>query len=344
MIRPAHDKTLVGGATLLTTSRIKEEAPSNPLTLMGPNLLDAIHDLPTSKTVKRRPGCETNPAGAETTTEELQPSETSGKSLLEHPSPPFLELRPTNPLRPADWRWHTAKHLATTRAKWAWRRADDGVRAAHRFQRQLVRYRSLRTLTKLQAGPPPMSDQLSALLLWRENDSRRHEIEARLLAKQPLADIGNRLATTCGAIRWYKEWFFDFRDHPDLMAATVFPLHDQACEEATLIYRVWKLAGYYGGADVLDVLINTDLAAAKTASATRFFAESIRLVLSRNAFLGLLMVDVTKPAKAKRLLKAYLRSIRLERLEQECVVRSTTIRDALNAHFDSLKAIYGKAS
>jgi len=151
-----------------------------------------------------------------------------------------------SPFRPPWWRWGRAEHLIAH----GWRRnqkVDDEWVAAARAVRQgrAVRH-------------PRSAAIRTAHLIWAKNDCKRWELEALLLAGEPLDVIADRVQVEAPVVEAYEKVFFAVLD---ALQATDW-IHHQVIGYSVwtgftklLPAAAWLSAAYVGGIAFLDVMM-----------------------------------------------------------------------------------------
>lgn len=265
-----------------------------------------------------------------------------GRRLLQHPSPPSIELRPTNPRRHPERRWHVAKYIRKTPTRRFWKDPDADIQAAYAFQRKLGRSFKASDLQTMADSPPPLTDQLAAFLLWREDGRRRYEVEARLLAKQPYEEIGEIMLLSPDAISWFHRWFFDFVDTNSYVVNYLVGQDLDVSDGDPPVYPMWKFVAYRGGVDALDVLTQEAPDPAKMEAIAPFFRRMIRQRLAIKSFHEVLSADVNDTATAKQVLRMYQRMLKLQQLEQTEHAQDRTMSHDLDTSFEDSSAVFAE--
>ena len=161
-----------------------------------------------------------------------------------------IDLHPSSPYLPLDWRWQTAAILAG-QARRVGRRHDAAVRRCVRFRRALNSGMDARRLDRLDA-------ELNTAYRLEIGDARsRNEVQARLLAAQSDAEI----AVCCGlpamVIQVYHASFFAARPFLGSSSALLFRVCPRICtgqtpsEEELVLYYAYR-----GGVHALDMLLD----------------------------------------------------------------------------------------
>jgi len=260
----------------------------------------------------------------------------NGRRLLLHPTPPLVALRPGNPLRPPEWRWHLAKLLRGDRRKALWAWVDEDVRRAKSLMPKIRACREPEQLQQLLESGTEAADQLRAFVIWRMDDATRNELEARLLAKENYEEIAEVLDVSAGCVDWYRRWFFDCKDVGPAVADTQFHLQEESLVCEANIPHLLKLCARRGGPSLLDVLIRGDTDPVKRVEAEAFFNQLSGERVRINGLFSLMAADVTDPRTAKKVLGMHGRLRRLEQLQRERAVDIRPDRDAFVAGIDRI--------
>jgi len=168
----------------------------------------------------------------------------------------ILVNRPDNKRRPPDWRWQRACELAEG-ARPVRGRDDEVVRAACKFRRLIQRCET--DMDKLAAldAHPALYEAYSLYDATDDHTNNKWELEARLLARESLPAISDKLGIDIDAIMLYERIFFDVMDRldaPGLITHTVIGKSVQTGLAEREYDCLWKLFGYWLGPSVLDAL------------------------------------------------------------------------------------------
>jgi hypothetical protein len=171
----------------------------------------------------------------------------------------ILVNRPDNRRRPPDWRWMRACALAEGTERPVRGRDDEVVKAACKFRRLLLRCQTdADKLAALDAAP----QLYDAYEIYSSSDSPeqvRWELEARILAREPRADIERKLGVDAATLDIYQEVFFDVDDRLDAPSLITHVVIGRALHAGGLAERehdcLWKLFGYWCGPIALDAFV-----------------------------------------------------------------------------------------
>jgi hypothetical protein len=163
------------------------------------------------------------------------------------------EFYPQAAGRREDWRWQMGLRLAGgLKVPRAW--ADPGIRRARRFA-AAFRVDAAGCLLPAVAARYPVEVETLRLKLTAP-PAVRWEVEARVLAGQPAAEIARAVGRPAAVIRLYEDWFFGVRDR---LAARSYVLHVVirwfAVDTAPTTEQIWKFFAFRGGTLVLDAVI-----------------------------------------------------------------------------------------
>lgn len=171
----------------------------------------------------------------------------------------ILNYLANSPLRTPDWRWHRAvasrnsEGVATTRR----RDGTDGfawINRAIKFGRRLDNCVNDQEKATLAMRDPAI---FWAHWIWTNPSPLKHSVEARLLARQGDAEIGQRCNLSPESVNAYEAIFFNVRDK---LQHTSYILN---CAIGSALHRgitereydlLWKLYGYFIGPFMLDAL------------------------------------------------------------------------------------------
>jgi hypothetical protein len=82
----------------------------------------------------------------------------------------------------------------------------------------------------------------------------RNEVEARVLALQPLAEIDSYLGMLPGTTKWYERLYFsvvDYIENPSYIAHFAIRLNGNEDD----LGAIWRHGGYHGGRHVVDAMV-----------------------------------------------------------------------------------------
>jgi hypothetical protein len=227
-----------------------------------------------------------------------------------------LEFRPTNPLRPPDWRWKYGKQLAEAQAPKT--RAGRHVGLVRKFNMVLLECQSETDHLQLVDEWPDLYEA------WRiysneQAKSARWEIEARLLAGQPFEAIAKLTRVSPEILTLYEKVFFDVLDKLDapsyIVHTVLFESFNRGVSEKHHDI-LWKMFGYWAGPHVLDFLIfkfnRPQKADASSTSVNAFLADDIRGQQLLKASLAMRTMPVNFQTQIE-IINLYYRMIEMER-------------------------------
>lgn len=179
-----------------------------------------------------------------------------------------LECRRDSPVRPPDWRWKAAQ-LAYDDGNAVDRRfRDDWLMRAYRLHS--IKGRAIKKgktetqwISEVFSVEGPIGlDILDAYTIHRQVTSpRAAEIDARLLARQSIGEIAERMVIPDGTIAAYEAMFFNVLDklaqpnHESWVNGCVLgqAFHNGVTPRDWQL--LWKIYGYYGGPFILETVI-----------------------------------------------------------------------------------------
>ena len=163
-----------------------------------------------------------------------------------------LELTAENPLRRPDWRWQRAAWRIATGSRRGERHDDEWTRQAVRSQKGHRRRACGRKPYR------PQSDVEHAFDLSRKPDWLRAELEARILADQPVGEISSAMGVPAGVISAFEAMFFDVRPRLAMgawIALDVIGLKPMEPLAPLDVVAAWKLLGFTFGPLTIDALV-----------------------------------------------------------------------------------------
>jgi hypothetical protein len=113
-------------------------------------------------------------------------------------------------MRPPAWRWLRAAYLLARRQKPLRRLDDQHLTHITRFQELLGACRAEQDLFALRALMPALFEAYN--IYCHAAPAIRYELQARILAAEPHARIGRKLALTEDAVIEYERTFFNVQD------------------------------------------------------------------------------------------------------------------------------------
>jgi hypothetical protein len=248
-------------------------------------------------------------------------------------SRPEIDLRANSPRRPVDWRWQAACRFATNGFSLRFR--DWHLYWAVRFRWALLQWDDELFGHTSRANA---AATLNAAYEFYHAGSgpTRWELEARILANEPIASIGQRFDLSPEAVQWYEALFFNVRDclrASGYVTHQVIRLHEPWHGLPTDLERLWKLIGYWRGPQALDELINGLAAPSPTAGQADFHKQlnaHLRTVVDCKALVAIEMLQLDDPKTAMKFLKVW---VRLQEIDSRCQRRAqadTNVNVTLN--------------
>lgn len=232
----------------------------------------------------------------------------------------MLELRSTNPMRPVDWRWQRAKFLSDNGCK-ATVHDDNLTSRALKFARRAIVCLNDSDYNRLLDDYPELFE---AWHLYKEASCRlfRFEIEARVMADEPIAAIARKTGIAPAIITAYEDCFFEVRPRLDaqsyiqqgvLQPAAMAGIKNREYD------LLWKLYGYWGGPVVLDTLIYGQTPSTKPdspAGVAAFWQDDIADQVRQKAAVAMRKMAVDSQT-SQDILTVYQKMVALERTAGE---------------------------
>ena len=170
----------------------------------------------------------------------------------------LVHLCANSPIRPINWRWQLAGGLAggLTGFPEAW--IDAWVQRARRFREALDRCRSADDRAALARRQPDLAGAfaLAGELGW----GKGQEVEARLLARQPVPLVATRFGLTPAIVDAYEHLFFNISDRLHASSWVVRLAIGPALHGDPALLDLGTLArhvGFFQGQPALDALLDT---------------------------------------------------------------------------------------
>ncbi|MBI2804301.1 MAG: hypothetical protein HYX68_04875 [Planctomycetes bacterium] len=295
--------------------------PVNSLDWFGP-INPHIPDCPPPKKAPASKGRQPDPkvdSGEKQTTSPSVEQVGDGTSPLAHPfgaalrvTSHILELNPRSPLRPVDYRRQIALLRLTSpnQAPPEW--VDHSTLSAKRFLRALMKCQDNVSVCELARKWPVTTD--AAAIYCSARPRQRWELEARILARQPFAEIEARMAMRPGTVARYEQLFFSVLDRiacPGYIHHHVIRLEEHTGEAD--LGAIWRHYGYHGGPLVLDAIIYGSGDGVKPAEVTDvgdFTKKSIELTTAVKALIAILTMPINEKTGPK-ILKFHLQYLKL---------------------------------
>lgn len=253
------------------------------------------------------------------------------------------ELRAGNPRRPVDWRWQRIAQLAESEARISKTRDDTWVTKGKKFLQALNDCYTDTAHVVLAENSPDMYEAWALFADTHDRDTR-WAIEARLLAREDYEVISRKIGYTPAQLEFYHQWFFDVHDRlacPDLITTVVLGKSVQAGLNEREYDCLWKMYGYHGGGDVLDMLINRFAPKNSAEKIIAFFKDDYKASLAMKGDLALRTMPINWQTQVE-LANLYMRMEEMERNEGRGGGDSEGIIANVKAFFTELP--WGKAS
>ena len=214
-----------------------------------------------------------------------------------------LELTTENPHRPPDWRWQRASWRIATGSRRGERHDDEWTRRAVRCQKGHRRVACGRRPYRAQP------DLEHAFNISRKPDWLRAELEARILADQPVGEISSAIGLPDKVISAFEAMFFDVRPRLAMgawIALNVIGLKPMEPLAPLDVAAVWRLFGFLFGPLTIDALITgSDRAELEKYGLRAYWSPASRLPKE----LQLLLLARTLPQHGRKALKSLTRFV-----------------------------------
>jgi len=166
----------------------------------------------------------------------------------------LINLSPESPFCPVDWRWRRAEWRARTKSRQNERYDDPWTRLAARHHRKLQRtHKNISGRQRLDANI------VRAFEISTRNDFLHAELDARILANQPIPEISNAVAIPESVIAAYEALFFDVRRRLQASGWIRHNVLGSQCWTSLQPHDVtwlWKDLGFRYGSLAVDYLVN----------------------------------------------------------------------------------------
>ncbi len=180
----------------------------------------------------------------------------------------MMKFRKDHPYRPVFWRWERSRLLCERGGN----PLPGGVNDEDIITRKAAKYRRMRdactSIERLEQLNVTFPDIFTAHTIYvgqngpDKDDHLRCEIEARILAQEPLEDIDLRRQLRPGTTRCYEQLFFNVMDRIDNKSY----IFHSAIGGGTSVHSslgvddygvLWKMYGYVRGLEMLEFIIYT---------------------------------------------------------------------------------------
>lgn len=236
----------------------------------------------------------------------------------------FYQFREDHPYRPVNWRWERARILRDYGKQAPGQDLDD------KWTRSAANFRTAKDSCKDELTLYTLFDKhrdlAMAYELWDENSTNttgrsnpmRYEIEARILAKEPLEQIAQKSRVPIAALRWYEKLFFNVIDRLDNDMYIMHQVIGDAIQRGMTDrdYAIlWKLYAYRRGSAMLDFLISTfaDWSKPSPAQLDAALMDDFRLNTRRKAMLASRSMGVNQHT-ADRIVELHTKIIEIEKV------------------------------
>ena len=214
-----------------------------------------------------------------------------------------LELTMENPHRRPDWRWQKAAWRIGTGSRRGERHDDEWTRQAIRSQKGHRR----RACGRKPYRPQPDMDR--AFNITRKQDWFRTELEARILADQPIGEISSVIGLPDRVISAFEGVFFDVRSRLNVrgwITHDVIGLKPLVPLAPFDVVAAWKLLGFTFGPLTINALVaGSDRAELEKNGLRAYWSPGSRLPKE----LQFLLLARTLPQHGRRALKSLNRFV-----------------------------------
>jgi hypothetical protein len=224
-----------------------------------------------------------------------------------------------NPYREPAWRWQRANRLATTGSRLNRRRDDIWVSKAAAFCNAQLAADTEQKVAELIRKYPAM---YVAWLFWNagaENEIfTRGEIEARILAGQPFAEIAVRHCVMPEAIAAYEKVFFNVADRLHnrsyIIHQVIGPVAQTGLTPREPVV-LWKLYGYYCGPLAIDMMVELfpdPIRPSRRTDLKSFCGAMLTQTLARKALISAQTIRANGSHEQLELIEKFLRMMEVE--------------------------------
>jgi hypothetical protein len=226
-------------------------------------------------------------------------------------------FRKANPRRPVDWRWQLAGELIERGGRISRSRRDDELKVCRHFRGQLARCQQEVDYLQVMYAEPDMWEAWS---LYADSDEKeiRWELEARLLAREPVEDIATKLAISVETAQLFESCFFNVQDRldsPSYITQIVIGRSIHAGLNERHYDLLWKMYGYWAGSHVLDALIyrfNNPTRPENPEGTTAFWEDDTAETLRMKAAITMRTMPINWQTQ-EGIMNVYLRMLEMER-------------------------------
>lgn len=264
----------------------------------------------------------------------------------------MFKYRIDHPYRPVHWRWERARLLKEYGKSTPGRDKDDKwIRTAAAFRAAKDECKDELDVYRLYDRYP---DLAFAYELWDEEaysvqgraNPMRYEIEARLLAREPLEQIAKRAGTTVTALTWYEKLFFNVLDRLDNKMYILHIAIGDAIQRgmSDRDYAVlWKLYAYVRGSHMLDFLVTTfsDFRHADKDTLEQSLLEDHRSNMRRKAALASRMVGLNGHTQ-DRLIELHTKIVEVEKAAEGGGIGGETVNQNISVMLSHLPLLVGQ--
>lgn len=171
----------------------------------------------------------------------------------------LANYRKSSPLRPVDWRWRRALSMVEAKRSPDRFTEDKVVLAAWKFISLMDNIENPWEYVSKCIFNQELAD---AHAIYSQPEGRlvKWELEARILARETVKVISDRMCLEPKVIKWYEALFFNVLDR---IENTSWIVHNAVGKAAFLgaterdLDVIWKLCAYFHGSDKLDWLLHS---------------------------------------------------------------------------------------
>jgi hypothetical protein len=279
----------------------------------------------------------------------------------------YAEFQRYNFFCPPDWRWDRVLRLCARcpRPGRCTRRDDDYIRKARAFYLRWAEQETEQSREQLGMEEPALYRAFELYERTPEEPEGALFLQARLLARQPYAQIADALATAPATVEWYEALFFNVADRlqntdwitmhvllPAVMRNRPVPVDaDEGrpmpfCDSVVarpFLDGSLKFFAYFGGPQVVDVMIAGFQAGKPLRSRedmAAWFDDHWALTIKRRSAQAALQVEVTQ-SNVMGLFATHAKMMKLVRSQGAADQQCTTTERHIQAMLDELAGVVG---
>ena len=229
-----------------------------------------------------------------------------------------LDYRPDNPYRPVDWRWQLAAYVGEINNWTVPKSHRDHALCRATFFRQHITTRVSPAAKLYMLETDPACYEAWHIYSYDHDKSARWEVEARLLAKESLSDIAQKVAVSEEAIKIYESWFFNVLDRlesPGYITHQVFGRSIHQGLSSRNFDCLWKMYAYWLGPIALDAIIyqfNRPMPPGNTSGVNAALDNDAALTMRLKATVALRTIPVNWETQIE-IIKLYMNLLEIEK-------------------------------